>query len=134
MTVVIELTKLVHVFSHLLENAEIQILTILIALDIVSGFAKGFYNKNANSTKGLKGIVKHLLILILVYTVYPYLILLGARGIAFAFSVFFIASYGISVIENYGQLGLPMPSFAKAYFEKLRQTADSGDLGMKEPK
>lgn len=131
MIVVIELSKLTYAFVHLLENAEIQILTLLIALDIVNGFAKGFYNKNANSTKGLSGIVKHLLILLLVYTVYPYLTLLGARVIAFAFTVFFIASYGISVIENYGQLGLPMPSFVKAYFEKLRQTADSGNVDMK---
>lgn len=125
---IIELTSLLDVFSHLLENAEIQILTGLVALDIVSGFAKGFFTKEVNSTKGLGGVVKHFLILLLVYTVYPYLILLGAKGIAMAFVLFFIASYGISVIENYGALGLPMPKFARAYFEKLRQTADETDV------
>lgn len=125
---IIELTKLAQMYATLLENAEIQILTMLIALDIVSGVAKGFYTKTANSTRGLVGIVKHLLVLLLVYTVYPYLILLGAKGIAVMFVLFFIASYGISIIENYGQIGLPMPKWALAYFEKLRQSADSVEL------
>lgn len=123
---IVELPKLLNVFGQMTSTVEIHIFSILIFLDIVSGLVKGFVNKKANSTKGLLGIVKHFLIVLLVYTFYPYLVLLGAKAIATAFVLFFIGAYGISVVENYGQLGLPMPSFLKNYFEKLKRAADQG--------
>ncbi|HFI0186770.1 TPA: phage holin family protein [Streptococcus suis] len=103
--------------------------SILICLDIISGLVKGVVNKRANSTKGLLGIVKHFLVVLLVYTFYPYLVLLGAKPLAIAFVAFFIGVYGISVVENYGQLGLPMPVFLKNYFEKLRRAGEQGQIG-----
>lgn len=118
--------ELITILSQMLNTVEIHILTWLIVIDIFSGFVKGFAGKQANSTKGLLGIVKHFLVILLVYTFYPYLILLDAKPIAVAFVLFFVGAYGISVVENYGQLGLPMPSFVKAYFEKLKRVTDQG--------
>lgn len=121
-----ELNQLAEVLTAMLKTWEIHVFSILIVLDIASGFVKGFYNKKANSTKGLLGIVKHFLVVLLVYTFYPYLVLLGAKPLAFAFVAFFIGAYGISVMENYGQLGLPMPNFLRLYFEKLKRAGDQG--------
>lgn len=123
---IFELSKLLTVFAQMTSTVEIHIFSLLIFLDILSGLVKGFVNKKANSTKGLLGIVKHFLIVLLVYTFYPYLVLLGAKVIATAFVLFFIGAYGISVVENYGQLGLPMPTFLKNYFEKLKRLGDQG--------
>lgn len=121
-----EPNQLAEVLTAMLKTWEIHVFSILIVLDIASGFVKGFYNKKANSTKGLLGIVKHFLVVLLVYTFYPYLVLLGAKPLAFAFVAFFIGAYGISVMENYGQLGLPMPNFLRLYFEKLKRAGDRG--------
>lgn len=123
---IFELNKLAEIFTTMLQTWEIHMFSILIFLDILSGFAKGVVLKKANSTKGLLGIVKHFLVVLLVYTFYPYLVLLGAKPLAFAFVAFFIGAYGISVVENYGQLGLPMPTFIKVYFEKLKRVGDQG--------
>lgn len=122
---VITLDKLASVYSQMVNISYIQIFIFLVVLDVISGFAKGFSTKTANSTKGLTGVIKHLLVIVLVLTVYPYLTLLGANWVGTMFILFFIASYAISVIENYGQLGLPFPTFAKKYFEKLRQSTEN---------
>ncbi|ALF02724.1 holin [Streptococcus phage A25] len=128
MSMIIDLSNLAHLFSDLTKTLEIHIFTIFVCFDIFTGLVKGITNKKANSTKGLSGIIKHFLVVLLVYTVYPYLILLGAKAVAVAFVLFFIAAYGISIIENWGQLGLPMPSFVKMFFEKLKRDTDQFDI------
>ena len=125
---IINLTSLIHLFGDLVRTVEIHVFTLFVCFDIITGFTKGITNKRANSTKGLIGIIKHFLVVPLVYTVYPYLILLGAKPLAVAFVLFFIACYGISIIENWGQLGLPMPSFVKMFFEKLKRDTDQFDI------
>lgn len=124
----IDLVALVHVFKSLLTTFEIHFLTFVIAMDITTGILKGFKNKKANSTKGLEGVIKHFLVLMLVYICYPYLVLLGAKLIAVAFTYFFIAVYGISFTENWGQLGLPLPRYVKLFFEKLKREAEDFEI------
>ena len=93
----------------------------LVIADVVTGTIKGFVNKQANSTKGLLGILKHLMVVILVLTVTPYLVMLKQDLIADSFIIFFISQYGISFVENWGQIGLPMPEFVRQFFEKINR-------------
>lgn len=124
----INLITLLHLFKGLTTTLEIHIFTIFVCLDIITGLVKGITNKKANSTKGLTGIIKHFLVVLLVYIVYPYLILMGVKPLGFAFVLFFIAAYGISILENWGQIGLPMPGYARAFFEKLKRDTDVFDI------
>lgn len=121
---IIDLHNLVEAFASLTQTYEIHVLTWFIGFDILTGLAKGFVGKKANSTKSTAGIIKHLLVVLMVYTVYPYLAIVQAKAIATAFIYFFIACYGISIVENWGQLGLPMPKFVIQYFEKLKRDND----------
>lgn len=107
---------------------QIQFFLFLVILDILTGFIKGFATQKANSTKGLIGILKHLLVVVVNLIVYPFLNLLGEDIVATSFISFFIASYGISVVENWGQIGLPMPKFVKKYFEKLHREQEGEDI------
>lgn len=100
----------------------------LVIADVVTGTIKGFVNKQANSTKGLLGILKHLMVVILVLTVTPYLIMLKQVLIADSFIIFFISQYGISFVENWGQIGLPMPNFVRQYFEKINRENEEINL------
>ncbi|MCK1244903.1 phage holin family protein [Streptococcus uberis] len=124
----INLITLLHLFKGLTTTLEIHIFTIFVCLDIITGLVKGITNKKANSTKGLTGIIKHFLVVLLVYLVYPYLILMGVKPVGFAFVLFFIAVYGISILENWGQIGLPMPAFVKMFFEKLMRDTDTYNI------
>lgn len=100
----------------------------LVIADVVTGTIKGFVNKQANSTKGLLGILKHLMVVILVLTVTPYLVMLKQVLIADSFIIFFISQYGISFVENWGQIGLPMPNFVRQYFEKINRDKEEISL------
>ena len=122
-------------FEAFKEITQIPIYHIFIGLviaDIVTGTVKGFVNKQANSTKGLLGILKHLLVVILVLTVTPYLVMLKQVLIADSFIVFFISQYGISFVENWGQIGLPMPNFVRQFFEKINR--DKEEINLKDVK
>lgn len=125
---IIDLATLRELFANLTQTLEIHIFTIFVIFDVVTGLAKGFSNKKANSTKGLHGIIKHFLVVLLVYTVYPYLVILGAKPVAVSFVISFIAAYGISILENWGQLGLPMPGYVRSFFEKLKRDTDVFDI------
>lgn len=125
---IIDNLKLLAEFRHLADNALIQVFIWLVLFDVFTGISKGLLGKQGNSTKGLLGIVKHLLVVLLVIVAYPYMRVMGMSLTANAFVIFYIAVYGISVTENLGQLGLPLPKFVIDRLEKLRDGADKGDV------
>ena len=126
---IIDNLKLLAEFRHLADNVFIQVFILLVLFDVFTGICKGFAGKQGNSTKGLLGIVKHLLVVLLVIVAYPYMRVMGMSLTANAFVIFYIAVYGMSVTENLGQLGLPLPKFVIDRLEKLRDSADKGDDG-----
>ncbi|EAG1699923.1 holin [Listeria monocytogenes] len=121
---------LLHQFQLLLNDLFVQVFMFSVLFDIATGMAKGIAGKQGNSTKGLLGIVKHMLITILVLIAYPYMKLLHLDTLAISFISFYILAYGISIMENWGQLGLPLPSFIKDHLEKLKNLSDKGKLSI----
>ncbi|EPH97653.1 toxin secretion/phage lysis holin [Enterococcus faecalis 13-SD-W-01] len=117
-------TLLLYEFRNLLTNGYVQIFLWFVIGDIVTGIFKGIFVKNANSTEGLAGIVKHMLVVCLVVIAYPYLKILGLEIIATGFVWFYIAVYGISITENLGQLGVPVPNWVKDRLTKLKNASE----------
>lgn len=124
--VIIDLQMLLEEFKNMISNTFIHIFVWAVLGDIVTGLCKGFFVKEGNSTKGLLGLVKHLLVVCLVSIAYPYLKIMGLESVATGFVLFYIAVYGISIIENLGQLGVPFPSWVKEHFSKLKDESDKG--------
>ena len=122
--VIINNGELLIEFANLIHNAHIQIFVWVVLFDILTGLCKGIFVKDANSTKGLLGVVKHLLVTMLILVAYPYLKILGFETIATTFVWFYIAMYGISITENFGQLGLPIPDWVKDRLSKLQDTTN----------
>lgn len=124
--VIIDNQTLIAEFKNLISNGFIQIFVWIVLGDIATGFCKGIYRKEGNSTKGLPGLIKHLLVVCLVVVAYPYLKIMGFSSIADGFVIFYIAVYGISIIENLGQIGVPLPSWLKNHLSKLKDEYDKG--------
>lgn len=124
--VIISSTALIQEFQNLLNNMWIHIFIWFVIFDIGTGISKGFINKQSNSTKGLTGLIKHLVVVMLVIISVPYLTLAGFSNISTWFIVFYIAVYGISIIENLGQIGIPLPKWVKNLFDKLKDSTDEG--------
>ncbi|HCQ8724803.1 TPA: phage holin family protein [Enterococcus faecalis] len=124
--VIIDNQALILEFKNMISNGFIQVFVWIVLGDILTGLCKGIFIKEGNSTKGLLGLVKHLLVVCLISVAYPYLKIMGLESIATGFVLFYIAVYGISIIENLGQLGVPFPSWVKEHLSKLKDENDKG--------
>lgn len=120
----ITMTELVNRYYELFNDIYVHIFSGIIVFDIITGLAKAWVTKTVNSTIGRRGLIEHLIVLVLVVTVYPYLIFIGFEEVATAFIIFFIATYGVSLIENLSAIGVPFPKGLKRRLEKIRDAFD----------
>lgn len=101
-----------------LDTALITLL-VFIVLDYITGLCKAIMNKKVNSLIGAKGIVKKVGYLIIVALSVRLDQLTGDSGaIRNLVIYFFVANEGISILENWGSMGMPLP---KKIFDVLEQ-------------
>lgn len=120
----ITLTELVNQYCELFNDAYIHAFAGVIVLDILTGMIKAWVTKTLNSTIGRRGLIEHLAVLVLGVTVYPYLNFIGFEEVAATFIFFFIATYGLSLIENLSEIGVPFPKGIKKRLEKIKEHFD----------
>lgn len=97
-------------------------LLIVMFIDYITGLCKAVHDKKLNSTIGLKGILKKLgyLIIIILATLFDRLIHDDSMAIRTLVIYFFISNEAISILENWGAIGLPLPKKLYEVFEKLK--------------
>lgn len=106
-------------------DVAIQVLLIVVFLDYLSGILKAIYNKKLNSEIGLKGIVKKLGYFIIVAVAVILDRVMGNTGAIRTLVIyFFVANEGISILENWGGMGLPLPQKLKDTLEQLKNDND----------
>ncbi len=99
----------------------LQILLTVIVLDYVTGVFKAIYNKEINSTVGIKGIIKKVGYLIIVAIAVILDRIAGNTGAIRTLVIyFFVANEGISILENWGGMGLPLPNKLIDTLEQLK--------------
>lgn len=115
---IIGLIKIPPLFHEL--ESSIIILVSVIAIDYITGICKAIYNRKLNSIIGIKGIIRkigYLLIAVLSYLVDA---LLGDHtSISTLVITFFVANEGISILENWSAMGLPLPKKIFDLFEQM---------------
>jgi toxin secretion/phage lysis holin len=103
----------------------LQTLIIVMGLDYLTGVCKGIFNKKINSTIGVKGIIKKVGYLIVVAVAVELDRIAGNTGAIRTLVIyFFVANEGISILENWGAMGLPLP---KKIFDVLEQLKNEND-------
>lgn len=99
----------------------LQILITVIVLDYVTGIFKAIYNKKMNSKVGVKGIIKKVGYLIVVAVAVLLDKITGNTGAIRTLVIyFFVANEGISILENWGGMGLPLPQKLTDTLEQLK--------------
>lgn len=99
----------------------LKTLLIVIAIDYISGICKAIYKKKLNSKVGLKGIIKKFAYLLTVALAVEVDQIMGNTGAIRTLVIyFFVANDGISIIENLGGMGVPLPNKLKEVLEQLR--------------
>lgn len=109
-----------------------KILVIFMAIDYITGLiVAGVFKKSQKSKNGaiesrasLKGLFRKGEMLLVVYIAVNLDILMGTDYITVASIYFFIANEGISLIENIGLTGVPMPSIIINAIEVLKKNEE----------
>lgn len=125
----IQLTQLIEAYSRIARVNHYHIFIIAVALDIISGYAKALVTKDLDSKVGLKGIIKHICIVLLVFVTCPYLWLLGKTPIAIFLLYSIVVTYVISIIENYDAISPgTLPKGISQFFRRTKDSMDKVDI------
>lgn len=114
------LTTVVYFLGGL--DIALKTLLIFMLLDYITGICKAIVNKKINSIIGIKGIIKKVGYLIVVALSVQLDNITGGTGALRTLVIyFFVANEGISVLENWGSIGLPLPKKIMETLEQLKK-------------
>lgn len=104
-------------------------LIAFMAIDYISGVIVAVVRHELSSEVGFKGIAKKVLILALVAVghILDVHVLGGGAVCRSAVIGFYLANEGISILENAGELGLPLPKKLIAVLKQLKDKEDNDD-------
>lgn len=102
-------------------DVALQCLVIAIAIDYISGIIKAFINKDLSSKIGVKGLLKKVGVLLIVALATLIDRITGESGAVRTLVIYyFVANEGLSVVENLGEAGLPIPDVIKKALRSLK--------------
>lgn len=102
-------------------DVALQCLVIAIALDYISGLIKAYTLKTLSSKIGLRGLIKKLGLLIIVMVGTLVDRTTGNTGAVRTLVIYyFVANEGLSILENLGQAGIPIPQSVKKALKALK--------------
>ena len=110
------------------DNA-LQTLIIFMAIDYLTGVLIAAIWQKSNKTEsgalesraGFKGLIRKGMTLLIVWIGVQLDLILNLQGFTrTAIVLFFSGNEGLSIVENLGIMGLPLPDFVKEKFEQLR--------------
>lgn len=98
-------------------------LIAFVVVDYITGVLCGVVEKQLSSAVGFKGICQKVMIFLLVGIGNILDVqVIGAGGMLRMSVIFFyLANEGISILENAGRMGLPIPEKMKGVFQQLRE-------------
>jgi len=107
-------------------DTALAVLILFMALDYITGFLGGIVNKTLSSSVGFKGLLKKFTILIVLIVAVSLDRLLNAGSWVFRTLVcyFYIANEAISLLENAGKIGLPIPEKLLTVLAQLKNKSE----------
>lgn len=112
---------------YLLGGIDIALKSLLLIMifDYITGVLSAIYNKELNSKIGFKGIIKKIGYLFLIALSVLIDNILGQDGTIRTLVIyFFVANDGISILENMGEMNIPLPQKLNDVLEQLRERGD----------
>lgn len=105
----------------------LQVLIVFMILDYGTGVLYAYLTNQLNSEVGFKGLVKKLMILVVLIIGVMLDRMLGNGTWVFRTLVcyFYIANEGISLLENVGNIGIPIPNKIRNALEQLNKNEES---------
>ncbi len=104
-------------------------LIVFVVIDYITGIMCAVADQKLSSEIGFKGICRKVLIFLLAGIANMIDVQVIGTGSALRTAVifFYISNEGISLLENAGHLGLPIPQKVKEILEQLHDRSEKGD-------
>ena len=111
-------------------DALIIALVAMVAIDYITGIIKAAMQGKLSSLVGFKGLLKKVAIFLLVAVgvMVDKIIPATNEAVRNAVIFFYIANVGLSILENAGELGLPLPAALKKSLEKMKDKETGPDI------
>lgn len=106
-------------------------LIAFVVIDYLTGVMCAITDKKLSSAVGFKGIFRKVLIFLLVGIANVIDVEVIGTGAVLRTAVifFYISNEGVSLLENAGHLGLPVPEKIRSVLEQLHDRAENGKEG-----
>ena len=120
---ILSLTIIGSFISKLLGGYDTLLITLIIfvIMDYLTGVMKAIIEKKLSSAVGFKGIFKKILIFFLIGISVRIDLMLNDIGIRYIVIMFYLINEAISILENAGKIGLPLPPKLLEILESLKQ-------------
>ena len=105
----------------------LQVLICFVIADYATGVAAAWINKELNSLVGFRGIAKKILLFVPVGIAYALDQLTGYEVLRSVAIIFYVANEGLSIVENLGNCGVPIPAVLARALEQMKDKAEEGD-------
>lgn len=113
-------TSFIFLFGKL--DIGLKCLLCAIIIDYITGIFKAYYNKELSSEIGFKGAIKKFAMLfIVVLSVQADRLMGDSRMIRNLVIYYLFANEGLSILENLGKCGVPIPESLKNRLKQLKE-------------
>ena len=112
--------------DNVVNNEYLYVLLFFIIFDIITGTLKAFSTNTVYSKINRHGITNHITTFLFCFFFTWVFCIFDVNEYSNILILFYIASYGLSIIENVGQMGLPLPKWLVDKFTKLQDETNRG--------
>lgn len=112
--------------NTVVNNDYLYVLLFFIIFDIITGTLKAFSTNTVYSKINKHGITNHITIFLFCIFFSWVFSIFDVTEYSNILIMFYIASYGLSIIENLGKMGLPLPKWLSVKFKVLQDETNRG--------
>ncbi len=108
-------------------DTALKTLVLFVVIDYITGTLSAIYNgKNLSSKRGLQGLIKKFLYFCIVAVSFQIDKLLMLNGTIRYMAIYsLIANDGLSIIENAGEIGIPLPKVLVKSLEVIKEKGET---------
>ncbi|MDO4490742.1 MAG: phage holin family protein [Lachnospiraceae bacterium] len=108
-------------------SSALTTLCICMMIDYITGVALAVFWQKSNkgdgsfsSVCGMRGLIKKFMLLVIVYLAYRMDLMIGSSYLKDGVSIAFVVNEAMSIIENAGLMGVPIPDILKKGISVLK--------------
>ena len=112
--------------NNIINNEYLYVLLVFIIFDIITGTLKAFSTNTVYSKINKTGITNNITIFLFCIFFSWVFDIFKVNEYTNVLILFYISSYWLSIIENVGQMGLPLPKWLVDKFTELQDETNRG--------